>query len=315
MNFVCERCGRRHSGRAPLWSCPDCGGLLDIDGDLDFAPLSLGEGKTPLVELDGLFLKLENLNPTGAFKDRGTAYLVGWMLAAGIEACLDDSSGNAGASLAAYCARAGIGCRLYTPASASGPKLRQIEAYGAELVPVEGSRAEVTKAARAAARNGLFYASHAHHPLVLAGMRTFAGEATAAGLAEDLDILYPVGQGTLFLGSYLGFGELGHLPRLHAVQAEACAPLAGRTPKGETRAEGIRITAPVRKEHILAAIRASGGSVVTVSEEEIDEAHRSLARRGFYVEPTSAAAYAGWQKLGSPRPALIPLTGSGLKSG
>lgn len=313
--FACSACGHGHGLDAPVWCCRRCGGVLEVQGRVEIEPLTLGEGGTPLVEDDGLFLKLEFLQPTGSFKDRGTAVLVGWMRSVGIDACLDDSSGNAGASLAAYCARAGIRCRLFVPAGASGPKLRQIRACGAELVTVGGSRAEVTRRSEEAAREGTFYASHARHPLIQEGMRGFAREVAAELPSwSQLQLIYPVGQGTLLLGSYAGFRELGALPRLHAAQAEACAPLAGLDAQGETQAEGIRVPRPVRREAVLEALATSGGSVITVSEVEIEEAQEALARRGFYVEPTSAVAYAGWRRLGSPRPALIPLTGSGLKT-
>jgi len=298
-------------------------------------PISLGEGYTPTVEveLEGkrALMKLEFLAPTGSFKDRGTAVLVSFMRGLGVRKAHDDSSGNAAASLAAYCAYAGIECTLYVPAYASRAKLSQIEIYGAELVLVEGPREEAARKAQEAA-NESYYASHAYHPLILEGMKTFAYE-----LWEELDgvpeaIIFPTGHGTLLLGTYFGLcdlkeaGLIGRLPKLIAVQSEACAPLycafqAGRDDvppleAKETIAEGIRIVRPVRATEILRAIRATGGEVITVGDEEVRLAQRALARQGLFVEPTSAAAVAGWLKLKSHAngPVVIPLTGSGLKA-
>lgn len=305
-------------------------------------PVSLGEGSTPLVpvELHGLrlLLKLEFLAPTGSFKDRGTAVLTSLLKTLGVGKAHDDSSGNAAASLAAYCAYAGIECTLYVPAYASPAKLRQIEVYGAELITVEGPRESAARAAEAAARES-YYASHAYHPLILEGLKTLAYELwEQLGHTAPDALIFPAGHGTFLLGAYRGYqdlqkaGAIERLPRLVAVQSEACAPLyeAFRrdlndvpedfAPGGGTIAEGIRIVRPPRAPEILGAIRDTGGTVLTVSDEEIRRAQGALARRGLFVEPTSAAAVAGWQKLQRQRElspdevVVIPLTGSGLKA-
>ena len=128
--------------------------------------VSLGEGLTPLLHpvvygdaigLRGLHLKLDSLNPTGSFKDRGTTVSVSKLKEWGVDRALDDSSGNAGSSLAAYSAAAGIGCRLYVPSAASSQKIRQAEAYGAEIIRVPGSRSDVERSARKAWKNGKIY--------------------------------------------------------------------------------------------------------------------------------------------------------------
>jgi threonine synthase len=299
--------------------------------------VSLGEGWTPLVPAHAhgveFLAKLEFLAPTGSFKDRGTTVLVSFVKELGIKTVVEDSSGNAAASLSAYCARAGIQCKIFVLASASPAKLQQIRAYGAELIPVEGPRENAARAAQQAAQSS-YYASHVYSPLILEGTKTIAYE-----LWEQLDgrapdaMLFPTGHGTLLLGAYFGFRDLleaeliEKMPALHAVQAEACAPLyrvykenlaeLPDVPQGETIAEGIRIRHPVRWRAILRAIRETGGSVVTVSDSEILSARRELARQGLYVEPTSAVAVAGLKALSltSASPLLIiPLTGSGLKA-
>ncbi len=378
--YVCARCRRRRPWEASLWRCPACGGPLELAERPPFRPdavrpdeptlwryramiplppplpqqqppergnaepVSLGEGGTPLVEVElpeGAFLaKLEFLMPTGSFKDRGTAALVSCLRAWGVERVHDDSSGNAAASLAAYCARAGIACTLYVPASASPAKLGQIEAYGARLVRVAGPREAATKAAEEAARRGgSVYASHAYHPFILEGTKTLAYELWEQRAVPDALVL-PTGHGTLLLGAYRGFldlktaGLIERLPRLVAAQAAACAPLrdaverglddvppewAGR-PSGATVAEGLRIPRPPRAPEILRALRETGGAAVAVDDDEIVRAREALARRGILVEPTSAVAVAGWRKLiaqgvlGATERVVIPLTGSGLKA-
>jgi len=359
--YRCIRCGERYPANTRLWRCR-CTGLFELSERPAFqpklmdrslqnlwryramfsleagaVPVSLGEGFTPIITLVledcSALCKLEFLSPTGSFKDRGTSVLVSALRSWGIREVVEDSSGNAGASLAAYCAWAGIRCRLYVPAYASGPKLAQIRAYGAELVPIEGPREKAAHAAQEAATKN-YYASHAHHPLILEGMKTFAYE-----LWEQLEhsvpdaIVFPTGQGTFLLGSYLGFcdlkrsGFIEKTPQLIAVQSKNCAPLweafqqgmddvPAHSTSSNTIAEGIRIVRPARSPQILKAIRETQGEVLTVSDEEILHAQQLLAHHGLYVEPTSAVALAGLLRWAR-RPkgtVVVPLTGSGLKS-
>ncbi len=307
-------------------------------------PVTLGEGGTPLVWVENpwelkLAWKLEFLNPTGSFKDRGAAVMVAALRAWGATALADDSSGNAGAALAAYSARAGLTAKLFVPAYASGAKLRQIEAYDAELVRVAGPRAAATEAVRRACQEDphLVYASHNASPYFLAGLTTLAFE-----IAEDLGgeapdhMVVPVGGGGLFLGLVYGFellfrlGQVEKMPRVHLAQAEACAPMVhalnqglegpASIQPGETVAEGVRIPAPERGREILAMARRAGTVAVSVSDPEIISAQRELAHAGFYVEPTAAVAPAALPKLVEAgilrrgETVVVPLTGSGLKT-
>ncbi|MFQ5922809.1 MAG: pyridoxal-phosphate dependent enzyme [Anaerolineales bacterium] len=297
---------------------------------------TLGEGGTPLVaeelEQGRVYLKCEHLNPTGSFKDRGTMVLVSALKAVGVEQAVEDSSGNAGASFAAYAARAGISARVFVPDYASGPKRAQIEAYGAELVRILGQRSETTQAVLRAAENGSVYASHAYLPHIMTGMAT-----TAFEIAEDLGrapgaMILPVGQGTLLLGAYLGFkalleaGVTESMPALIGVQAQACAPLWAVHMGGparldwvqeqETLAEGIRIVHPLRGDLVLRAVEETGGAFVAVEEAEIERGLSELAQRGFLIEPTSAVIWPALEKLRSelPEPVVAVLTGSGFKA-
>lgn len=304
---------------------------------VDEPPVSLGEGLTPLIPVTiddvEILCKLEFLAPTGSFKDRGTTVLVSALRSWGIGEVVEDSSGNAGASLAAYCAYAGIRCRLYMPKHASGAKLAQIKAYGAELITIEGPRENSARAAQAASKTS-YYASHAYHPLILEGMKTFAYELwEQLGRQYPHAILFPTGHGTLLLGVYRGFidlqrvGLIEKIPQLIAVQSRNCAPLYAAFERGmddvpfdvqssDTIAEGIRIVRPARGPAILEAIRQTRGEVLTVSDEAILQAQEMLARRGLYTEPTSAVAVAGLLQWTRRRAGtiVVPLTGSGLKS-
>ena len=309
-------------------------------------PVSMGEGDTPLVpsvrigpELGiDLLLKFEGANPTGSFKDRGASVLVSVLRGFGVDKVADDSSGNAAAALAAYAARAGLVATLYVPAYASPKKLAQIEIHGAALVRVPGPRSAAEAAVVEATGKGEHvYASHNESPYFVQGLKTLAYELyEGMGYEAPDHVVVPLGGGGLYLGLYLGFRELVELgwiermPRISAVQAEACAPIVRAWELGEevpvpiepvpTVAEGVSIAAPARGREILTALRECGGGAAAVAEEEILGAQRELAaEEGVYVEPTSAVVLPGLRKLlkrGVIAPSetvVLVLTGSGLK--
>ncbi|TPQ21417.1 threonine synthase [Streptomyces sporangiiformans] len=298
--------------------------------------VSLGEGRTPLVPLkDGVSAKLDFLMPTLSFKDRGAVMLAELALRLSPRRVVADSSGNAGTAIAAYCARAQLPCTVYVPDGTSAKKLEQIGAHGARLEVVPGDREAAARAAREAAdEEGTFYASHVFNPYFLHGTKTYVHE-----LWEDLGgrlpevLVVPVGNGTLLLGAALAVAELyaagliDRRPALYAVQSAAVAPLAhawdegaddlvGVTPMASTVAEGIAIPRPPRARQILRAVRESGGTFLTVTEDQIRHAQRDLASRGLYVESTGVACWAAVRE-GVPgnRTAVVPLCGAGLKTG
>jgi threonine synthase len=273
--------------------------------------------------------------PTLSFKDRGAVLLAELALRAGPRRVVADSSSNAGTAIAAYCARARLPCTVYVPSATSGKKLEQIEAHGARLEIVDGDRqAAGTAAQRAADEPDTFYASHVYNPYFLHGTKTYVHELweDLGGRLPDVLVL-PVGNGTLLLGAALaiaelyGAGLLDRRPALWAVQAAAVAPLAhawaqgaeeltGTTPAAPTYAEGIAIPRPPRARQILRAVRNSGGTFLTVTEDQLRHAQRDLASRGLYVESTGVACWAAVREgaLGG-RSAVVPLCGAGLKSG
>lgn len=307
---------------------------------LPVAPVSLGEGVTPLLRARvgdiELLLKAEWFNPTASFKDRGVSVMVSWLRHLGVTAVLEDSSGNGGASVAAYGAAAGIEVTILAPESTSAAKLLQSRMHGARVTLVPGPRqASADEAVRRS--SSTTYASHSWHPFFLQGVKLLAYEIWEdLGFAAPDAVLVPAGGGSLVLGCWLGFSELrrsgaiDRMPRLLAVQPDSVSPLAAAFAAGTegieprdwlaTVAEGTAIARPVRDREVLAAIRATGGAIVSVSEAAIVEAVHDLASIGLYVEPTAAQVAAAMPTLVE-RAAIRPgdrvvavLTGSGLKA-
>ena len=248
----------------------------------------------------------------------------------------EDSSGNAGASIATYAAAAGIPCRIYVPAAAPRGKLVQIAVSGADVQQISGTRQDVTEAAMAAAEES-FYASHNWQPFFIEGTKTLAFELwEQLGFRVPDNILVPTGYGSNILGLERGFdelektGEIAARPRFFAVQAANCAAFAAAWAAGENRfvpiaarptiADGIATPKPVRVAEVLRALRRSKGGVVAVAEEEIAAALAALGRLGFFVEPTAATAGAALTRLlndgtiGADQSTVVVLTGLGLKA-
>ncbi|MBP1184090.1 pyridoxal-phosphate dependent enzyme [Methylobacterium sp. PvR107] len=303
-------------------------------------PVTLGEGCTPLVRRPWrgghAHFKLEWFAPSGSFKDRGASVMLSILRQQGVDAVLEDSSGNGGAAVATYAAAAGMRAKILVPASTSPAKTVQMRAAGAEVELVPGTRQDTADAAVSQA-DSIFYASHNWQAHFLQGTKTLAYE-----LWEDLGfsapdaVIIPCGAGSNILGCDIGFsellrrGEIARLPRLYAVQPAHCAPLhAGFAAGAEdfvpvtprpTLAEGASIAQPVRGREVLAALRRSGGGTVAVSEAAIETALMELARSGLYVEPTCAMAAAALTDLtarGTIRPeetTVVVLTGTGIKA-
>jgi threonine synthase len=363
MSIRCSEC-HQHSGLdLQLWCCNLCGApwepapLKKLDPStiqsqttsiwryrewMEVDPpslVSLGAGWTPLlpasVEGHPVWLKAEVHNPTGSFKDRGTEVMINVLNQLGARQVVEDSSGNAGASLAAYAARAGMTAEIYAPDTASPTKLDQIEMYGARVHRIPGPRENAAIAVREVVKAGAVYASHAFHPAYLLGQQTAAWEVweQLGRKAPDFWVT-PVGQGGHFLGIWLGFrrlyesGLIEKMPRMVAVQAARMAPialafqqhsieLADVDLNAKTIAEGVVVAKPVRWKRILTEFQQNNWIGVSVAEEEILPARQRLARMGFFVEPTSALAVAAlpfvFEFTKPDDTVIVSLTGSGLK--
>lgn len=357
----CSKCGRT-SSNVLNFRCP-CGSPLEIHLHLDFEKkkirkqnyslwryisffpyanqkeiISIGEGWTPLVKFsNSLYFKMDHLNPTGSFKDRGSTLLISALnkpLKKAKGYISEDSSGNAGASVAAYAARAGLRAKIYVPESVSGQKLNQTLFYGAEVVRVSGSRNKVTEEAQRHEK-GKFYVGHVLHPLFRDGIRTLAYE-----LAEQFNwklperIYLPVSAGTLLLGLIGGLvhlkdsGIIETVPKIIACQTRQVSPLYHRlkclkyTPPENVSsvADALVSVNPPLLELMVEKLKEVEGDAVMVEEDEIINAFRSLAKNGFFVEPSSAVAYAAYKKqlqnrkISSDAKTVIVLTGVGLKT-
>lgn len=362
MDIACINCDRIYPQDGLPYLCPNCGGLYDFRNlppynpaqvdrrktgiwryghffgiTSDCVPVSLGEGNTPLLWAEiynrKIAFKCEFQNPSGSFKDRGSALIVAWIKSRNVLEAVEDSSGNAGASFAAYAARAGLQARIFVPESASGPKRRQIEAYGAELFRIPGSRKDAENAAKAAAENGAAYASHAYLPFNLPGYATVAYEIyEQLGNIMPGSVILPAGQGGLLLGVARGLESLRIATNntrgktiIIGVQARACAPLwamftkgkaaAGSIAENQTLAEGVQVLTPVRADAVLQAVSASHGTIWVVEENEIIPCRNALARCGLFIEPTSAIVLAALEQTiqNLPDPVVVILTGAGYK--
>jgi len=358
----CSKCGRA-SQNLLSFMCPSCGQPLDVKLNFVFEKntiikrdyshwryrksfpytkksdiVTLGEGWTPLIKFqNNTYLKLENLNPTGSFKDRGSTTLVSTLHKSvkNAEGYLsEDSSGNAGASIAAYAARAGLKAKIYVPENVSGPKLNQIRLYNAEVVKVHGERSKVASEAQRTEKNK-FYVGHILHPLFRDGIRSLAYE-----IAEQFDwnapkrVYLPASAGTLLLGVLSGFKHLitssviETMPEIVACQTSQVSPLYHRlkklsyTPpaKVESVADALVSVNPPLLDLMTERLEEAKGDAIMVEEDEILNAFKELANKGFYVEPSSAVAYAAYKKqlkieqASKEDTTVIVLTGTGLKT-
>jgi len=347
--YRCGGCGRRIPAGSPAGECPACSSPLlgvydlpllgrnmtreeflgrDVSGIWSFRELlpdlsrrvSLGEGGTPLVRAERLgavigaselYIKDESSNPTGSFKARGMAAAVSRLLDLGVREARIPSAGNAGLALAAYCAAAGIGVRIFLPEAAPWGIAEECRLYGAEVEVVPGLLPDAaSRMEKVAGPGSEGLAATFREPCRVEGKKTIAFELEAK--APDIDwLLFPTGGGTGIVAlwkAYCEMEELGWLggrkPRLAAVQSEGCAPLvrafdkgaetAGRWEDPRTLACGICVPATRADRLVLGALRESGGTAVAVTDEEILSAVESVSsREGIFPSPEGAATWAG----------------------
>ncbi|MBC7291844.1 MAG: threonine synthase [Actinotalea sp.] len=299
--------------------------------------VTLGEGGTPLVPARALseavgasvWLKVEGMNPTGSFKDRGMTTAISAAAARGARAVVCASTGNTSASAAAYAASAGMTCAVLVPEGkiAMG-KLSQAVAHGARLLQVDGNFDDCLVAARKLADVYPVELVNSVNPDRIEGQKTASFEIVdALGDAPDIHVL-PVGNAGNITAYRKGFVEYAHdgpatrTPAMWGFQAAGAAPIVAGHPitHPETIATAIRIGNPASWEQAIEARDGSGGLIEAVTDEEILAAHRFLAARaGVFVEPASAAGVAGLLRLADegrvPADARITVTvtGHGLK--
>lgn len=344
----CGVCGfREEVYRRYYWRCPVCGSPLDLDypityelgskgldrfrGLLPFVPskyLGEGESKSVLERADGveILFKLEYMNPSGSFKDRGTTLAISYAYSMGFKSVVEDSSGNAGVSVALYSRAYGIKSKIIAPSSISRPKKRLIQLLGAELIETKTRKDAADYALRLS--ESYFYVAHTWSPFYVYGYTSISYEVYEEHWVPDV-VITPVGSGGLLLGIMKGFeilkklGKISRIPKPLAVQGYSVQPVfkvvKGFEIQGEesSLAEGIMVPDPPRLSEIKNIIASYEGDVVLVGNSEIVKALRELIDLGFIVEPTSATVYAALKKkIGVLRGlrVLLILTGSGLKT-
>jgi threonine synthase len=293
--------------------------------------LTLGEGMTPLLaaprlapvgleQRARLLVKDEGQNPTGSFKARGMAAAVSRAVELGVRGLVTPTAGNAGAAMAAYAARAGVLCYVSAPKDAPESCILQARCYGAEVDLIAGLISDAGRAAADVARQrGWFNMATLREPYRAEGKKTMGFE-----LAEQLGwrlpgaIIYPAGGGTGIVGMWKAFAELRELgwlqdtrlPKMIIVQAEGCAPLVRALHEGRDEAEvwptrdartiaaGLRVPSAIGDRLILQAVRESGGTGLTVSDDEMLAMMRYAAQReGMLIALEAAATIAAYHKL------------------
>jgi len=370
----CTECGTEYALSEAISVCKKCQGLLDVQYNYDqmrekfrkqelgSSPIglwryakalpietkftvSLGEGFTPLLPVErlrqdaNLMLKLDHVNPTGSFKDRGSTISISKANELGKREVAIDSTGNAAASLSAYAAKSTMKCFVFIPSYTEAEKVVQISSSGATVISVKGTRQDVHDLIEEAYRKfGWYYCGFMVSPYAIEGTKTIAYEICEQSHWDPPDwIVFPVGTGSGIVGCYKGLQELikmgwiTKMPRLACIQPENCAPITGAYLKGqekivpverpETVAEGLAVGNPPKGKLVLDAIHKSGGVAETVHDDEILKAARDLAtKEGQFVEVSAAASVAGAIKLldkgaiDKKERIVCELTGTGLKS-
>lgn len=362
MKFICSECSQMVDTNTRKAKC-DCGGLWKLDfhppkfdesliekdtwslfryrafmaleGDT-WRDVTLGEGMTPIVEFDeDVLLKMDYYMPTLSFKDRGAAVLISHCKSIGVDSVVQDSSGNAGNSVAAYCGKCGIQCEIFVPEGTSSKKIDMIKSHGSKVNVVQGTRDHCADVCRAKVEEeGKYYANHVYNPFFYEGTKTYIYEVYEQLHRIPEFLVVPLGNGTLFIGIIKGLEELlesgviSKMPQIIALQSECCDPFVVSAADGEkvpakitprkTLAEGIAIGVPMRGKEILEYIYKHDVKLITAPEDRILEAREKLAAKGIYCEHTTAANYAAYLKYcdiyGKTSDCLIAMCGAGPKS-
>ena len=349
--LYCVYCGFKGEREKYYWKCPACGSPLEFEYEGYWNPSgiglsrystclpippskSLGEGNTPLVEVEykgvKVKFKLEYLNPSGSFKDRGTLLALELASRLGYRRVVEDTSGNTGISIAMYSRVYGLKATIVMPRYAPRGKKVLVKALGANVIETP-SRGDAAIKVLGLLGEDVYYVAHTWSPLYIEGAKTIAYESHEQGFNGNI-VIAPVGSGGLFLGLYRGFKELRawglvkEVPRFIAVEGVSVTPLYSKLygevkVKGDSSlADGIMVPSPPRLNELVNAVKETKGLVVLVDNNDIVKAMKELYEYGFIVEPTSATPYACLKKLieggivKKGDEVLIPLTGSGLKT-
>jgi len=358
----CFNCGKKYSPIRKIFECPECGHSLDLiydyheirkelSEDEDFFSLppfhwkykafypieneskivSLGEGATPLIrsrEHPNYSFKFEGTNPTGSFKDRGSTVEITKAAEFHEDRVLCASTGNMGASISAYAARAEISAHIVVPDFAPKVKVNQMKAFGAKVDVIKGSYEDAMNKTRAMRKKHGYYLT-GDYPYRTEGQKSVAFEAIEQMRFECPEyIVCPIGNGTLIYATYKALrdfkktGLIDEMPKIVGVQAEGCNPVVKAWETGEkikplknpeTKATAINCGNPFDGREALYAVHMSKGEATQVSDKEILKAKKELASEGIHSETSGAVAFAGAKKLGLKGETIVVVTGHGLK--
>lgn len=316
--------------------------------------ITMGEGQTPLIKCDrlsqkyglsALYLKLENNNPTGSYKDRFAAAALTHIVNAKMSVCIATSSGNTGAALAAYSARANVPCYIIVVDGAPAGKMNQMRLYGAETLMVKdfGLNNETTNQVIQDLTNlceklktSVQISAYAYTPMGMKGVESIAFEIAESLPLPGLQVFSPAGGGGLTLAVGRGFQKWQNrypdypAPNLHCVQPVGNNTIAGPLRSGAaqavavaqslTKVSGLQVPSLIDGQQTLEVCRALQGSGQTVSDEWVFEIQKDLAQlEGVYAEPAGAVALAGaiqaarQGEISSSDPILCLVTGHGFK--
>lgn len=357
--LVCTKCNRKYSERKPRYLC-DCGGVLLVENKLgkpelegiglrrykDLLPVkrelvTLREGNTPLIKarnlekrfkLRNLFLKYEGVSPTGSFKDRGSCVTITKALEFGFKRTAVASTGNMGASVAAYSAKAGLECNVFVPEDTPEAKLAQIIAYGAKLHKVHGHFKQCVEQAQAMRKT--YLAMTGLNPYYIEGEKTIGYELAEAKPQADIVIL-PMGTGGVLTATWKGFKEyhqldlLHKLPKMIGIQPHGCSPIVDAWEHGHeepeyiehagTVADAVLVKVPFNGHTASRAVNESNGFMEKVTDKQIIDAIKLLGSEGVFAEPAGALPLAGLVnllkdgKIDRNRTIMLVITGHGLK--
>jgi threonine synthase len=354
--LVCFKCGEEYSPEERIFWCKKCGYSLDIWYDYKeiknlvekeeflrapvkhwkywmFYPVqdltkvvSMHEGGTALIKsrhFKNYWFKFEGVNPTGSFKDRGSTIEITKAIEKGEKEVLCASTGNMGASIAAYSARAGIKATIFVPKFASSEKIRQIQAYGASVKRIAGTYEHALEETKRIFKKKKTYLTGDYY------YRAEGQKSVGFEIIDQLNweipenIVLPVGNGTLMFAVFKAckelkkVGLLKEIPKIFGVQASGCNSIKNGkikiVKKPKTLASAIDCGNPIYGLEVLKAIEGSKGGLIAVSDKEMMLAMKELASEGIFAELSGAASLAGAKKFGLKEKTVCIVSGHGLK--
>ncbi|WP_157463194.1 pyridoxal-phosphate dependent enzyme [Caldisphaera lagunensis] len=321
--LFCKKCGFEGEEDKYYPFCPVCKSSLYIKGEKPKFNSILGEGNTPSVKenINGyeVYFKMEYLNPTGSFKDRGVSYSLQLASSLKYKCAVEDSSGNTGISTAAYSSRLGLKSKIVIPKTAPQGKKALLKSLNAEIIE-SNTRDEASLIAEDLSRS-CFYVSHARNPFFIEGMKSIAKEIEKI---KPRGVIIPSSSFSLFLGTYYGLKEIGINAKMFAVQGietaslkEFIDPIYESKGKESKLADGLALKKSPRGEDAIKALKESNGGLIVLDDDEIKLGLKKLWQMGYMVEPTSATSYIALIRLielnYDVNDYVLMLTGNGLK--